>query len=244
MLNVYIADLTGLEESYEEKVNMLHRERADKLNIYKMHSDRVRGLGAGLLLEKGLEDYLQQVKILPENSKRQCVEDYEKEKRLPKDYEGRAVIRYAYGYHGKPYLKDYPYIYFSLSHSGDMAVLALSDSEVGIDIQEHRGYKEKIAKRFYHKEEQKMLENVSDAEHKEILFYKIWTSKEAYIKYTGKGMQQDLRDFYWNSTDKVIVSEEKRVVCIDLFGEEPNYQCSIVSGNNCKKIDKITKIVL
>ena len=40
MLNVYIADLTGLEESYEEKVNRLHRERADKLNAYKMPADR------------------------------------------------------------------------------------------------------------------------------------------------------------------------------------------------------------
>ncbi len=225
MLNVYIADLTGLEEFYDEKVNMLHQERAEKVSAYKMPADRIRGLGAGILLEKGLEDYLGI-----------C---------LPKDENGRYIIRYGYGPQGKPSLKDYPDIHFSLSHSGNMAVLAVSDGEVGIDVQEHRGYNEKIACRFYHEKEIKILEAVSDLSEREILFYKIWTCKEAYIKYTGKGMGQDLRNFYWDiKEDAVFMDNEKVAGRMEVSIGCTDYQCSVVSGTNSKKIDKIMKIII
>lgn len=224
MLNIYLADLTGLEDFYDEKVNVLHQERAEKLSAYKMSADRIRGLGAGLLLEKGLEDYL-----------RIC---------LPKDENGRCIIRYGYGPQGKPYLKDYPYIQFSLSHSGNVAVLALSDSEVGLDVQEYRGYNEKIANRFYHEKEIKMLESVSEPEKKERLFYKIWTCKESYIKYTGKGMGEELKSFYWNPDTGVICKGADAVKVYDVPMDISGYQCSVVSGTNTQKIDKIMKILL
>lgn len=224
MLNIYLADLTGLEDFYDEKVNMLHQERAKKLSAYKMSADRIRGLGAGLLLEKGLEDYLGI-----------C---------LPKDENGRCIIRYGYGPQGKPYLKDYPYIQFSLSHSGNVAVLALSDSEVGLDVQEYRGYNEKIANRFYHEKEIKMLESVSEPEKKERLFYKIWTCKESYIKYTGKGMWEELKSFYWNPDTGVICKDADAVKVYDVPMDISGYQCSVVSGTNIQKIDKIMKILL
>lgn len=246
MLNVYIADLTGLEESYEEKVKMLHQSRADKLKAYKIPADRVRGLGAGLLLENGLEDYLNQQIVqtaMQENAEINSAA--ETTAHIPKDEAGRYNIRYGYGPQGKPYFKDYPNIYFSLSHSGKLAVLALSDGEVGIDVQEHRGYNEKIVKRFFHEEERKILEAVAGSEEKEILFYKIWTSKEAYIKFTGKGMGEELAKFYCQGTENKIYDKAKNSVnCVSVPLEENGYQCSIVSAHNSTKIDKIIKIVL
>lgn len=225
MINVYIADLTGLEKEYDKKLNMLHKSRADKLTSYKMSADRIRGLGAGLLLEKGLVDYL--------------------EAPLPKDADGRYIIEYGYGSNGKPYLVDFPEVHFSLSHSGNVVALAIADSEVGIDVQEHRGYSDKIAERFYHEEEKKMLEAVSDPVEKEILFYKIWTCKEGYIKYTGKGMGQELRDFYCNIDTGDIYKDNKTIAkCVNINMEKAEYQCCIVSGNNAKKIDKILKIMI
>ncbi len=245
MLNVYIADLTGLEEFYDEKVNMLHRERAEKLRAYKMPADRIRGLGAGLLMERGLEDYLADlranIEVPEQGNNNECGSSYT----IPKDKEGRYIIHYGYGPQGKPYLKDYPDVHFSLSHSGNMAVLAISDGEVGIDVQEHRGYNEKIASRFYHEKEIKMLEDVSDTLDREILFYKIWTCKEAYIKYTGKGMGQDLRNFYWDiKEDAVFMDNEKVAGRMEVSFGCPDYQCSVVSGTNSKKIDKIMKIII
>lgn len=225
MLNVYIADLTGLENQYDEKLNMLHKSRADKLASYKMPADKVRGLGAGLLLEKGLEDYLQSA--------------------LLKDAEGRYIIEYDYGPRGKPYFKDYPELHFSLSHSGNVAVLALADVEVGIDVQEFRGFQEKIAKRFYHEEENKLLDDVSDPAEKEALFYKIWTGKEAYIKYTGKGMGQDLRSFYVDICGGRIVTEvQEEVFCQRIPLDMERYECATVFNQKTQKVDKIIKMQL
>lgn len=225
MLCIYIADLMGLEDFYDEKVNMLHQARADKLQAYKMLADRIRGLGAGLLLENGLKDYLKTD--------------------LPKDALGRPVIEYTYGIHGKPYLKDYPEIFFSLSHSGTMAALALSDGEIGIDIQESRGYSEKIAKRFYHKDEFAMLQAVKEENGREKLFYQIWTGKEAYIKYTGTGMGQDLQHFYVNIAKEAICSEGQTVAYYkNILLDKNGYFCSLVFDKNSQKIDKIVKMQL
>ncbi|MBQ7766205.1 MAG: 4'-phosphopantetheinyl transferase superfamily protein [Lachnospiraceae bacterium] len=225
MIHIYWAELEDLKHSYDEKVNMLHASRADKLSNFKMPADRIRSLGAGLLLEKGLEDYLGR-----------C---------LPVDERGRPIIRYNYAPQGKPYLEEYPNVHFSLSHSGDLAVLALSDTEVGIDVQENRGYNEKVAKRFYHKDEQKMIDCYATAEEREILFYQLWTGKEAYIKYTGEGMSRELRDFFVDLEKGQIVSEGQMVASyhfIDLNVE--NYYCSLVFDKELQKIDKIIKIAL
>ena len=39
---------------------------------------------------------------------------------------------------GKPWFPDHPQRHFNLSHSGKMALCALADGEVGVDIQEMR----------------------------------------------------------------------------------------------------------
>ena len=39
------------------------------------------------------------------------------------------------GSRGKPFFPDFPHIHFNLSHSGGLALCALSDGEVGVDIE-------------------------------------------------------------------------------------------------------------
>lgn len=226
MLNVYIADVTGLEDLYEEKLNMLHRARADKLTSYRMKEDKVRALGAGLLIEKGLEDYLQSAG----------------EQVLLKDAEGRYIIEYGYGPQGKPYFRDFPNLHFSLSHSGELVVLAIADDEIGIDVQQFRGFQERIAKRFFHEREVKLLESVSDIKEKEILFYKIWTSKEGYIKYTGEGMRRDLRSFYYNQEDGTVCNDGGALARCEIISlQKDGYFCSLIFHEKLQKIDKIIK---
>lgn len=226
MLNVYIADVTGLEDLYEEKLNMLHRARADKLTSYRMKEDKVRALGAGLLIEKGLEDYLQSAG----------------EQVLLKDAEGRYIIEYGYGPQGKPYFRDFPNLHFSLSHSGELVVLAIADDEIGIDVQQFRGFQERIAKRFFHEREVKLLESVSDIKEKEILFYKIWTSKEGYIKYTGEGMRRDLRSFYYNQGTGTVCNDGGALARCEIIPlQKDGYFCSLIFHEKLQKIDKIIK---
>lgn len=86
------------------------------------------------------------------------------------------------GKNNKPYFKDYPNIRFSISHSGELVVLAMSDTEVGIDIEKikPRDY-EAIVERHFTKGESKMVNSLED-------FLKVWTKKEAYLKLTSEGL--------------------------------------------------------
>jgi len=92
MLNIYMANLIGLEDFYDEKVNMLHRERAEKISAYKMPADRIRGLGAGLLLERGLEGYLADLRANEEVNGRDGNKECNPCYATPKDEEGRYII--------------------------------------------------------------------------------------------------------------------------------------------------------
>lgn len=102
------------------------------------------------------------------------------------------------GEYGKPYLKELPELFFSLSHSETVAVCAISDREIGIDIEYHREMSPdrllRIAKRFFAPEEYDAIAEESGEAAKE-LFYRIWTAKEAYIKFTGEGMHRNLASF-------------------------------------------------
>lgn len=95
-------------------------------------------------------------------------------------------LAYRYGENGKPYFVDFPF-YFNLSHSGDYVLCGVSQEEIGADIQQHWGKNvEKIAGRFFSKQEVAALEKAG--EEKERLFYRLWARKEAYGKLTGKGV--------------------------------------------------------
>ena len=98
---------------------------------------------------------------------------------------------------GKPYLEE-PFnfsaecplqegpIHFSVSHSGNYFMCVISDKNVGIDIQvQRKADTRKIAKRYFTAEEIQLIEDGDE----EAFFY-IWARKEAYSKYTGKGLQE------------------------------------------------------
>lgn len=95
---------------------------------------------------------------------------------------------------GKPYFKDYPQVYFNLSHSADYVCCAIGNAPVGVDIQKHVPIKNGLAKRFFTEDENRLL-NSLDAEEREILFFRMWSIKESYIKFTGGGIKQGLDTF-------------------------------------------------
>ena len=93
---------------------------------------------------------------------------------------------YEYGEQGKPQIVNFPKK-FNLSHSGDYVVCGVSDGEVGVDIQKWVPFKDRTAERFFAKEEWKLLQE-TDVEKRTELFYRLWSRKEAYGKYTGQGI--------------------------------------------------------
>lgn len=70
---------------------------------------------------------------------------------------------YCYGEHGKPMRKDGE-VCFNLSHSGKYVLCAVSETEIGCDIEKVKEVKWKIAKRFFSEEEYDFLERLGRQE--------------------------------------------------------------------------------
>lgn len=115
-------------------------------------------------------------------------------------------LLFARGAHGKPFLSNSSAnIHFNLSHSDNLAVLAVSaQGEVGVDIESisERDYL-KIAKRYFHENELQALHECSVKE-REILFYKFWTLKEAFFKATGGGISSGLDKIFFHLEHNII----------------------------------------
>ena len=100
-------------------------------------------------------------------------------------------LRFEYGKYGKPYLKNIM-LQFSLSYTHGAYIIALSDGEIGADIELLRAAKPHVANRCFTDSENRYLHQ--DARLFDRRFYKLWTQKEAYLKYTEQGFYQPLKN--------------------------------------------------
>ena len=115
----------------------------------------------------------------------------------------------------KPIFKNYPKnLYYNLSHSGNMAMCVISDKNIGCDIQEITEKENilELAKRFFHPDEFKIVQNAQEIERLDY-FFRIWTLKESYIKNTGKGLGTSLRDF------KICIDDNLKFYINDVLNE-------------------------
>jgi 4'-phosphopantetheinyl transferase len=109
-------------------------------------------------------------------------------------------LRFTFEGNGKPKLLDET-IAFNLSHSGGEALLAVSSSPVGVDLEQIRADRDLsgLARRYFAAAEiQELLQlDSSDQIHG---FYSCWTRKEAFIKAIGEGLSHPLDSFAVNLT--------------------------------------------
>ena len=144
----------------------LSTERQQKIEALRTQTGRLHSLGAWTLFDRLLADHM-------------GVRERE--------------LEIAVGAHRKPYVVGRADIQFNLSHSGDYVVCAVSDGEVGVDIQKWVPFKERTAERFFAPEEWKLLQTLPMEQRTE-MFYRLWTRKEAYGKYTGLGIPDAVRE--------------------------------------------------
>ncbi|MFR8080605.1 MAG: 4'-phosphopantetheinyl transferase family protein [Odoribacter splanchnicus] len=98
------------------------------------------------------------------------------------------------GEHGKPLVESRFTVWYNLSHSGDYIVAAFSHLEVGIDIEQKRKARMEVARRFFHPAEIQCLQNLAGDAQDE-LFFRYWSVKESFLKYTGSGLSSPLSGF-------------------------------------------------
>jgi 4'-phosphopantetheinyl transferase len=93
--------------------------------------------------------------------------------------------------HGKPRLAGRSDLDFSLSHSGELALIAVaSGRRVGADVERVRPRTDvlAIARGSLSARERQMLESLETAEARRGAFFDCWTRKEAYLKGLGTGL--------------------------------------------------------
>ena len=107
-----------------------------------------------------------------------------------------------FGYHRykKPFIDmpGYEAIKFNLSFSEDLMVVAVTKhNEVGVDIEKIHEMQDMagVAKDNFSAQE---LTDFNAAGDKTLIFFNIWTKKEAFIKATGRGMYYPLKEFSIN----------------------------------------------
>lgn len=95
----------------------------------------------------------------------------------------------SYEQSGKPFLRDYPEVHFNISHCPCGCICAISDSPIGVDIQDIRLFSQQIAERCCSKAELALLKRSPNPSSE---FTKIWVMKESYLKMRGMGITEDL----------------------------------------------------
>lgn len=98
----------------------------------------------------------------------------------------------ARDYFGRPCFRNYPWLDFNISHSSGLAVCALGNGRrVGIDLEALpiTAGKDMIVEKFFSREEKREYAAGGGTDK---AFITVWTRKEAYGKYTGKGLDEEL----------------------------------------------------
>ena len=79
----------------------------------------------------------------------------------------------------------------SLSHSGPYIAVAVGDAPVGADVERKRKAPSGVAKRWFCPEENAFLQSLSEESYPSA-FFRLWTVKEAALKYTREGLSGGL----------------------------------------------------
>lgn len=187
------------EALLHEACEKLDTERKKRVHRIKSKETKAQSVGAGLLLQYIVQNVAGQGDVVNEEDTaggHSCVNAegglqlYVEEltiKDMLSKLHSPIETDYTYGRLGKPYFKNLP-CHFSLSHSGEYVFCAVSDEEIGADIQMCKTLKNHhLEKRYFTEREQQLLVG-EKGEERQKKFYRLWTKKEAYGKLTGDGI--------------------------------------------------------
>ncbi len=253
---LYSLNISELEDeaTYSYWYERMKDERKKKIDAMKPRSGKLLSLGAGVLLEKAMEEV--------------GISDYE----------------IAYGEREKPYIKGHKDVYFNLSHSKDMVVLALSDKEIGVDTERYQHFKDSLINYVFDKGDINLAKDISETmtyAQEEIIFDSMtngstkdisktmtvasetdaneiqeitssdktnkkeaitsldkvytmfWTMKESIMKHSGMGISLEPKKIRLFHGDGFFTAEAEKYDCsgLKLFSyEKGSYQITVCTG--------------
>lgn len=155
-LMIYI-DENPQDINMTEALSAVSQQRRDYALRYRREQDRRQCLSAYLLLQKALRQ----------------------------EYGIVEPPLFSFTPKGKPLLRDYPDIHFSLSHCQRATICAISGQPVGIDIESIDAYDPTIVSVTMSGKEQ---DAIAKAPSPAVAFIRLWTKKESLMKFVGEGL--------------------------------------------------------
>ncbi|MBR1742986.1 MAG: 4'-phosphopantetheinyl transferase superfamily protein [Lachnospiraceae bacterium] len=197
----YAASVADLETEYvyQRAYRLLPEERQLRVERYRFLKDKRLSLGAFLLLLWGLGEW----GISSED------------------------LEICYHENGKPYLGNRNGVFFNLSHSGEYVICAVSEKEVGCDVEKISEYREGVAKRFFSSSEYEMLLDLKTEQEKAEIFFRLWTLKESYIKAIGKGLSMPLDSFSFSFEAPMVQEFAGEKYYFREFDIHTEYKCAL-----------------
>ena len=181
----------------------------------------------GLYLFDGIEgyDYRSRLPLLPEERRLKALR-YSRERdtalcvaaymlltaALKEEYGVDSPVAFVYSDKGKPALRGLEGIYFNISHCPHGVACAVSNGQVGVDIEQIKPFNYSAALKVFCENELDALEHTGE---RELEFARIWTRKEAQLKRDGTGFTGSprlidttrLTDIRTYAYEKFVVSE-------------------------------------
>ena len=147
------------------------------------------------------------------------------------------------GKYGKPRLgPSFESLYFNISHSADLALVAISsDREIGVDVEKMVKKKdlEALVDRFFSNDEITEFKNKPE-DQKIKTFYQLWTKKEAFLKAKGVGLSGGLEkqnikpDQHFQIIHEIASASDQKIWTIqNLDCAEGYFGAVCVEGENC-----------
>lgn len=182
-MKLYLINVSDLNYDAIQK-RFLNRIKGDKRSrIHKLHveNDKMLALVSELLLYYAL---IQDYRFSPEE------------------------LIFEENEYGKPFLAKAQNVHFNLSHSNDWAACYISNSSVGVDIEQIEDINKKLFNDITHDSERAKLSNNKEN------FFSIWCLKESYIKFVGQGLYLNIQDlsFDLNRKQNIKLSFNNQVI--------------------------------
>lgn len=172
VINIYALNINDVKDEF---IDLMHTDVKEKIYSIKNEKARKESIASEILLYYAVKC------LKPENIS------------LPPL---RQIDEF-----GKPYFSLNKNFCFNISHSGDLAVIAVCDSPIGIDIQKIKNNKTSVAKRILSDYEKQNFFKMSP-EHQVQSFYEYWVLKESIVKAMGVGIRYGLNKFSIKLGDK------------------------------------------
>ena len=185
---VYIFDRLDQypDKAYEAHLASLPIWRGEKALQYKKLDDRKRSVLAFVLLQRALRE----------------------------EYGITEIPAFVYNEFGKPSFSNLP-IHFSLSHCKEAVACAVSDNNVGIDVEGIVPYNPNVARRVCTVAE---LATLTQSENQDTEFIKMWTMKESISKFDGRGLTMSFNEIDIGNY-KMLTQEVSNYILSVCFGK-------------------------